>query len=180
MASPRVQRRSQLLVHRGVQGWLLLRIVVYVGCAVLFVTASLLVWQLAVRGPARWNHNHLRDIWNQYAPVFVSVAVLVPLFVYDMLRFSNRFMGPLYRLHRSLEALGRGEEVRPIRFREDDLLHEMADAFNQVLRRVQQQESESARPSCAAEQQEPGTAASDPEDRADPVAPAVSGEAVAS
>ncbi len=140
MPSPQVQRRWQLFVHAPVQGWLLVRILVYLGCAAVFVTAGLLVWQLAVRGPARWNHNHLRDIWNQYAPVFVAIGVLVPLFVYDMLRFSHRFMGPLHRLHRSLEALGRGEPVRPIRFREGDLLHEMAEAFNQVVQRLEELE----------------------------------------
>ncbi len=157
MSSPELQRRSRLFVHSRVQGWLLLRILVYLACAAVFVTISLLLWQLAVRGPARWNHNHLRDIWEQYAPVFISVGVLVPLFLYDMLRFSHRFMGPLHRLHRSLEALGRGESVRPIRFRKGDLLHEMADAFNQVARRLEQLEAggESSRETRAPENSPP-------------------------
>ena len=162
MASPQVQRRSRLLVHRRVQGWLMLRVLVYLGCAALFVTVSLVLWQLAARGPARWNHNHLRDIWNQYAPVFIAVGLLIPFFVYDVLRFSHRFMGPLYRLHRSLQALGRGEAVEPLRFREGDMLHEMAEAFNQVLQRVQQQPTQQE-PSgdTLAQQEEP--ASSSPE-----------------
>ncbi len=166
MSSPQAQRRSRLFVHGPVQGWLLLRILIYLGCAAVFVTASLLVWQLAVRGPARWNHNHLRDIWNQYAPVFISVGVLVPLFLYDMLRFSHRFMGPLYRLHRSLEALGRGEPVEPIHFRENDLLHEMAEAFNLVVQRVQQLESQDALQNA---ESQPSSAESPPEAEFDAV-----------
>ena len=146
-------RRKRLLVHRGVQGFLLLRVLLYVGAATVFMLAALVLWQLAARGPARLFHNHLADIWRQYAPVFLTLGLLVPLFLYDMLRVSHRVVGPLVRLHRSMEALGRGQPVEKLQFRQDDFLHELAEAFNLILQRYQpQRPKEHAPQDCAATQ----------------------------
>ncbi len=152
MAPSGVERRKRVWVHPGVQGFLVLRVLCYLGAAAVFVLASLILWQLAVRGPARLFHNHLADIWRQYAPVFVALGVLVPFFLYDMIRVSHRFMGPIYRLHCSLEALAQGKPVEPIRFRKDDLLQELAEPFNQLLQRMEQlQRQAQVKPSDAAQ-----------------------------
>ena len=43
-----------------------------------------------------------------------GALALLPLVVVDVLRLSNRFVGPLLRLRRSLRQLARGEYVEPI------------------------------------------------------------------
>jgi hypothetical protein len=57
--------------------------------------------------------------------------------IYDVVRMSNRFCGPLFRLRRSIRALSRGEHVDPISFREGDFWPEIAQEFNTLLVRAQ-------------------------------------------
>ena len=81
----------------------------------------------------------------------VAVTLLVPIIAYDVLVISNRFAGPLYRMRRSLRALGAGESVDPIHFRDHDFLQELAVEFNAVADRVEQlrrdlEEAQAAQP----------------------------------
>jgi hypothetical protein len=66
------------------------------------------------------------------------------LAVYDMLRLSHRFAGPMLRFRRAMRDLGRGEQVEPLRFRDGDFWQEMAAEFNAVLQRVERQRDEGA------------------------------------
>jgi hypothetical protein len=52
---------------------------------------------------------------------------------------SNRFVGPLVRLRRSMRKLARGEHVDPICFRDNDFWHDFANEFNAVAARVQKE-----------------------------------------
>jgi hypothetical protein len=66
--------------------------------------------------------------------VAVLVALLVlPVVVLDLVWFSHRFVGPMVRLRRSMLELAAGDEVAPLRFRDDDYWCEFADAFNRIL-----------------------------------------------
>jgi hypothetical protein len=65
----------------------------------------------------------------------VSILVL-PLLIYDALKLSNKFTGPLFRLRRELRRLAAGEHVPPIRFRSRDFWVAMADEFNAASQRM--------------------------------------------
>ena len=60
-------------------------------------------------------------------PVVIVSLLLLPLVIFDMIRFSNRFVGPLLRLRRSMRQLARGQRVEPLKFRSNDLWQDLAD-----------------------------------------------------
>ncbi|QEG41617.1 hypothetical protein [Roseimaritima ulvae] len=70
-------------------------------------------------------------------PILGVMLVLLPVFVYDTIKLSNRFAGPMYRLRTSITALGRGKTTRPIAFRDGDFWQDAAEEFNQLRERVQ-------------------------------------------
>ena len=57
--------------------------------------------------------------------------------MYDIIRLSNKFVGPMYRLKANMRALAEGHRVEPIRFRDGDFWHDFAKEFNALAARVQ-------------------------------------------
>jgi hypothetical protein len=60
------------------------------------------------------------------------------LFAYDALRYAHRVVGPLVRLRHTIKAITAGEEVDLVAFRKGDLLGELKDEFNDMLRALEQ------------------------------------------
>ena len=81
-------------------------------------------------------------MWFFYGPAAIASFLLLPLVIVDIIRFSNRFVGPLLRLRRSMRALARGEYVEPIEFRDNDFWYDFADEFNAVRARILQLSAE--------------------------------------
>jgi len=129
--------RKSLFVEPKVQGALVARVVVYwIGCLIA-ITLLLLSWQMYA-GPTQPAYMHLKDIWFHCGPALTISLVLLPMVVADIVRLSNRFVGPLVRLRRSMRQLARGEHVEPIKFRESDFWRDFADEFNAVVAQVQE------------------------------------------
>ena len=61
--------------------------------------------------------------------------------VYDSVKLSNRFVGPIIRFRKSIRDLSHGKTVQPIVFRGDDYWQELADDFNEMIERVQKSET---------------------------------------
>jgi len=150
--------RKRLFVDPKVQGTLILRVVLYWIVFLVTLTLLLLCWRIFT-GPARPFYTHFDDMWFQFGPALVGSFLLLPLVIYDILRVSNRFAGPLFRLRRSLRALARGEPVRPISFREGDFWIEVAHEFNAVLARFQQETPKPSEGNGKREQEPVGAAA---------------------
>jgi hypothetical protein len=136
--------RRQLFIDRKVQGALLYQACMYwlLGLVVIFL--GLLGWQILRLSP-RPLSAHLMGMWHQYAVVVAILGILGPVFVYDMVRLTNRFAGPMLRLRNGLQRLAQGERVEPIVFRKGDFWYEMAEAFNAVAARAQGATSEPAK-----------------------------------
>lgn len=127
----RVKRR-QLFVDPKVQGALLARVIGY-WALYLFAVAVLMVgWEILSQPPSPFL-THLRNAWFDCVPVFVASCVLLPFLATDIVRFSNRFCGPLVRVRDGLRGLARGEQVHPVQFRKDDFWQDMGDEFNAVV-----------------------------------------------
>lgn len=73
--------------------------------------------------------------------VFASM-LLLPVALFDLVRVSNRFVGPMFRLRGLMEKAASGEPVGPIRFRDGDVWEEFATAFNNMNDRLQMLEAE--------------------------------------
>jgi hypothetical protein len=128
--------RKHLFVDAKVQGTLINRAVGYWFFCLLTLTLMILCWRMAT-GPVQMFSTHFDEMWFSFAPAFIGSFILLPLVVYDILRMSNRFVGPLVRLRRSMRALARGEDVEPLKFRDGDIWHDFAQEFNDLAARVQ-------------------------------------------
>ncbi len=64
-----------------------------------------------------------------------SFAVL-PVLLYDLIKLTNRFAGPVFRLQCSMKDLAEGKDVKPISFREGDYWLELAESFNGIAARL--------------------------------------------
>ncbi len=105
------------------------------------IALMLLCWDI-ITGPARMFYMHFDDMWFFYGPAAIASFLLLPLVIVDIIRISNRFVGPLLRLRRSMRALARGEYVEPIEFRGNDFWYDFADEFNAVRARIMQLSAE--------------------------------------
>ncbi len=128
--------RRRLFVDPQVQGALILRVVLYWVLCLVTITLMLLCWRI-LTGPARLFYTHFDDMWFHYGPAMVASCIMLPLLVVDIVRLSNRFVGPLVRLRRAMRALARGEHVQPVSFREGDFWLEFAQEFNAMLARYE-------------------------------------------
>jgi hypothetical protein len=137
-AKPRFKRK-QLLVDYPVQGALLLRVALYWTFTLTTIALMLLCWRI-VTGPARLFYLHFDDMWFHYGPALIAACLMLPIVLLDIAKLSNRFVGPLVRLRRSLRLLANGQPVAPIQFREGDFWQEIADEFNAVAARLQKTE----------------------------------------
>ena len=127
-------KRRQLYVDSHVQGTIVRRVVAYWACCVLFVVIPLCIGN-AFRRPDLLFYEQFGNLWNQYWPVLVSMACMLPLFLHDALKLSNRFAGPLFRLRRHMHLLAEDKQVEPLMFREGDFCQKMALDFNRILER---------------------------------------------
>lgn len=114
------------------------RIAAYLVLFVVSLANLLFIWRLLEEGPGN-PLAQLGQVLLDFAPVFASLVVLLPILAWDTVRFSHRLVGPLFRLRRLMRAVAAGETVRPLKLREGDFLTDLADDFNKMLEALQRQ-----------------------------------------
>jgi hypothetical protein len=128
-------RRSQY-VDSKVQGALVWRVFLYwVACQAIFLSA-LVCWEMFT-GSARPIYEQFDLIWYRYAPALILSAIVLPIILLDLIRLSNRFVGPMVRFRRAMRDLSRGHAVFPLSFRDNDFWRDCATDFNRLAERIQ-------------------------------------------
>ena len=130
-------KRRKLFVDPKVQGTLLFRAFIYWGFCLLALATMLLCWQVAT-GPTRLFYLHVDAMWRYFGPAVIGSMLLLPIVLVDIIRVSNRFAGPVYRLRRAMRQLAQGEEFQPIHFRDNDFWQDFANEFNALAQQHQQ------------------------------------------
>ncbi len=121
-------KRTQLWVDSKVQGGLLMRVVLY-WLLMEFLMGALAASQVALTaGQALY----------AFGPALVSSFILLPLVMFDVVRFSHRFAGPMGRLRREVKQIADGEPTEPIRFREGDFWYDLANEINRLGEEVKE------------------------------------------
>jgi hypothetical protein len=130
-------RRSQIFIDREVQGALMMRVGFYWLFCLLSIVLMVLCWNV-VTGPRARFVDLFLEIYQRHAPALVATLILLPLVMIDVVRMSNRFVGPIVRLRSGMRELTETGRARPIAFRDHDYWHDLAADFNRVAQRVEQ------------------------------------------
>lgn len=125
-------RRTSILIDREVQGSLLQKIVLHWGLLFLANTVALMIWLSLFEAPdGSW-----RDVFQlavqRYLPVVIVSLAILPAFLWDTVRLTNRFAGPIRRLRVALSDAANGRTVAPLNFRSNDYWREIANDFNKL------------------------------------------------
>ena len=127
-------RRRQLWVDAKVQGTLLLHVILYWFYCLLTVMVMALVCIVFSKRPST-SVDLFQELWLNCGPALLGSVLLLPLVLLDCLRLSNRFTGPMMRLHREIKALADGEVSRSVQLREGDFWLEFDEDWNRVVAR---------------------------------------------
>lgn len=129
-------KRSKLFVDSKVQGALAIRIALH--WLLFFVVSMMCIFALEyfLGDPGLTFQEHGYVVWQKYAFFILLMLTIVPSFVYDAIKLSNRFAGPMVRLKKNIKAVANGEQVEHIQFRDGDFWVEVCEDFNQVTDRM--------------------------------------------
>jgi hypothetical protein len=131
-------KRSRLLVDPAVQFRLLSRL----GAYLLIYTVALLHIGFAVEVLERILRddngvpvvNLYVDYPRQQKPLLVAMALLLPFLLSDLLKFSHRVVGPLFRCRKVMLDMAAGNRVGEFVTRKHDLMVELFEAFNVLIK----------------------------------------------
>lgn len=125
--------RSRILVDPKVQwaiaGRILCHWVMFLVC---LISIGAMVRVIAGAGNQPFGESFRAAMATQI-PIIGVMLLLLPVFLRDTLKMSNRFAGPMYRLRTALRTVSESKECSPIKFRDGDFWHEAATDFNIVL-----------------------------------------------
>jgi hypothetical protein len=134
-ATRQMNARRHTYVDPEVQGALARRLVLH--WAIFIITATLLIFGMTwLSDPFLPASTHFHRLFEDYGPALLTLICLAPIFVYDAVRLSSRFTGPMLRLKNATKALASGETPAKIHLRGDDFWQEVAADFNRVIERL--------------------------------------------
>ena len=132
-----LKKRGRLYIDRDVQRALLWQLFRHWTIFIAMLVGMLLAFEAFAEGPPKSLLAALQNLWLRHATLFVVIATLFPVFAYDSIKLSHRFVGPVMRLRGALRSAADGEPIKPLKFRENDFWHDMADSFNDLVERLQ-------------------------------------------
>jgi hypothetical protein len=138
-------RRTIFLIDREVQGELMLRVMAYWLFCLLSISLMLICWNTYI-GPSRRFIDLTADLYYRYGPALSASLILLPIVMLDVMRTSNRFVGPVMRLRQGLRDMADGRPAQPLNFRDNDFWRDMANDFNRAAAQVARAASERSSP----------------------------------
>ncbi|MEM6978315.1 MAG: hypothetical protein AAF539_01525 [Planctomycetota bacterium] len=103
---------------------------------------ALMIWVRLFEQPeASWAETG-RECIRRFLPFLIVTTCLIPAFVLDTLKLTNRFAGPISRLRQEIAKAASGSTVSPLKFRQNDYWREIADGFNALIDRAGLQASD--------------------------------------
>lgn len=127
------KQRLQKYVDREVQSSLMRRLCTH---WFMFIFANILAiafWTRFLDAPTEPWADTFALIWQRVVPFFIVSTALAPVFIWDALKFSNRFTGPIVRVRRELALIADGHAPKAIEFRKGDFWKSLANDFNRAF-----------------------------------------------
>jgi hypothetical protein len=148
-------KRRKLLIDRDVQLGLVLRLVLH---WITFLAATACVLPIArailladIDTPP-WER--MQQVGTDAGILLVVFLLLLPYFMYDTIKVTNRFAGPMYRLKMTIRALANGAAFHGMHFRSGDYWQDVAGDFNSMMARLAKDNARDTPEEKAAREQE--------------------------
>jgi hypothetical protein len=133
-------KRTRLWVDPAFQCRLLVRIVVYWALVMVVwihiayaVERTVGFVEKMSSGAAVEGVSYTDFLWRQRF-LLAGLVLALPAVLYDLLKFSHRIAGPLYRCRRAMQDMADGKPVAEFKPRKHDLLGELWPVFNALIR----------------------------------------------
>lgn len=127
--------RQKFWIDHSVQGVLIGRIVLYWTVGLLYLGLGSACFQYYAHPD--WSiEAHAWALFQQIWPWIPSLVLFMPLVIYDIIRLSNLFAGPIYRLRMHLDEVIENPECRPLTFREDDYWQDLVKPMNYLQNEI--------------------------------------------
>ncbi len=131
--------RKKKFVDPEVQGALTKRLTLH-WILYIAITAVLVIGLKWLNNPFTPLGDHLAEAWTTYGAVLVVLLSLAPMFIFDTMKLSNRFAGPVLRIRNAARQLADGETPQKIQLRDEDFWKDLANEFNRIVDRVESQD----------------------------------------
>lgn len=127
------QKRQLNFVDRSVQGALARRVFFHWSMFMGTCVVSVSLMQVLLGDPNQPIASHLQTAGSRYLLFLIVFVSLLPAFVLDTIRLSNRFAGPVSRLRNAMRKVADGGSYEPLKFRGNDFWTELADDYNRFM-----------------------------------------------
>lgn len=129
------KKRKRWFVEPRVQGAFMLRAVVYWLSCMFCLTSLTSIWNTITRQADFFGFQMPGGLPTWVVPPLASLMFL-PMVMYDMVRLSNRLVGPILRLRAAMRGVAQGRPTAAMSFRDGDFWREFAGEFNSVADRI--------------------------------------------
>jgi hypothetical protein len=127
--------RRRIWIDGRIQGILVGRIIIYWLATVAYFGIGIAVSQYCDQ--PHWTLAEHWQAWLAVAgPWIPSTCLLLPLVLYDIIRTSHAFTGPIVRVRNQLTKLCQNPNCTPIVLRQDDYWHDLIGPVNTVQHHV--------------------------------------------
>jgi len=128
-----LKRRNSNFADWEVQSFLVFRLCLHWALFLVATAVGVLIWIRFYSSPvASWQEIRTQ-FFTTFLPVLITSIAILPVFVLDAVRLSNRFTGPVFRLRKTLSNLTKGKQEVALEFRENDFWKSLATDFNSVV-----------------------------------------------
>ena len=127
--------RQRIWIDGRIQGVLVGRIVFYWIATIAFFGVGIAVTQYCDH--SEWTFaEHTRNWIGKTGPWIPSAFLLLPLVIYDIVRTSHAFAGPVNRARQQLNKLLQNPNCTPLVLRHDDFLQDLTAPVNSLQHQI--------------------------------------------
>lgn len=130
------QTRKKMLVDAPIQKGLLVRVLIYIVFGFFFITLPMSFVRTWYEPDVMWV-THFSQVWLEHLPLLVCLVAIIPFVTYDLLRFSNRFVGPIHRIRKELKRHDSGlDPSGELKVRPDDFWEDLPESINGLIEEI--------------------------------------------
>jgi len=135
---PAKHKRRRLWVDSAFQFRLLTRMAFYLLAYALVVLHISLIFEIMTRvaddGLGQGAGEFYVDFLGRHRALLITLVLTTPILLYDLLKFSHRVAGPLYRCRKIMDEMAAGKPVSEFHPRRRDLMRELIQSFNALIK----------------------------------------------